>query len=144
MAGPWGLQSVTRFRPDLISKFGDLFDNEEENKRVIPNYIYHCNVHNPTGEAAFHSLMKGFAWAENPMLPRLKNLQPSVPLTALYGADSWITAIPEDQFKEIRGSEANYTKMRLIDDAGHHVYANPAQFDYRVLQACQYSDEKLQ
>jgi len=144
MAGPWGLQSVTRFRPDLISKFGDLFDNEEENKRVIPNYIYHCNVHNPTGEAAFHSLMKGFAWAENPMLPRLKNLQPSVPLTALYGADSWITAIPEDQFKEIRGSEANYTKMRLIDDAGHHVYANPAQFDYRVLQACQYSDGKLQ
>ena len=128
----------------MISKFEDLFESEEELKRVIPNYIYHCNVHYPSGESAFHSLMKGFAWAQNPMLPRLKNLKTSVPLTALYGAESWITAIPEEQFKEIRGnSDSSYTKMRVIDDAGHHVYANPVQFDYRVLQACQYSDETV-
>jgi len=144
LSGPWGLNAITRMRPDLISKFQDLFENEEDNQRVIPNYIYHCNVHNPTGESAFHSLMKGFAWAQNPMLPRLKNLRPSVPLTALYGAESWISAVPEEQFKEIRGENESYTKMRLIDNAGHHVYANPVQFDYRVLQACQYSDEKRQ
>ena len=65
-------------------------------------------MHNPTGEAAFHSLMKGFAWAENPMLPRLKNLKASVPLTALYGADSWITAVPEEQFKEIMGGMMSF------------------------------------
>jgi len=146
MAGPWGLQSISRLRPDLISKFSDLFETEEEMKRVVPNYIYHCNVHYPSGESAFHSLMKGFAWAQNPMLPRLKSLDVNVPLTALYGSDSWITAIPEEELKEVRGLDSTtsaYTKMRLINDAGHHVYANAPQFDYRVLQACQYSDDIL-
>lgn len=143
MAGPWGLQAVERLRPDLISKFSQLFDDEETNRRVISNYIYHSNVHHPTGEAAFHSLMKGFAWAKDPMLPRLGSLSPDVPLTALYGADSWITAIPEEEFRNVRGANQAYTKMRLIDDAGHHIYANPVQFNYQVSKACDYSDRLL-
>merc|ERR1712241_1596150 len=68
MAGPWGLQTIGRMRPDIINKFQDVFENEEDNKRVVSGYLYHANVHQPTGESAFHSMMKGFAWAKNPML----------------------------------------------------------------------------
>ena len=59
MAGPWGQNTITRLRPDLIHKFSDMFEDEEENKRVISSYIFHCNVHYPSGESAFHNLMKG-------------------------------------------------------------------------------------
>ena len=55
MAGPWGFQTIGRMRPDIIRKFEDLFDNEEDAKRVVSGYLYHGNVHNPTGESAFHS-----------------------------------------------------------------------------------------
>jgi hypothetical protein len=61
---------IPRLRPDLISKFRGLFETEEQNLKIIPEYLYHCNAHSPTGEAAFHSLMIGFAWAKNPMFPR--------------------------------------------------------------------------
>lgn len=55
LTGPWGAQTIGRMRPDLISKFQDIFENEEENKRVVSNYLYHSNVHTPSGESAFHS-----------------------------------------------------------------------------------------
>lgn len=139
VAGPWGPNAITRLRPDLIHKFSDLFETEEENLKVIPSYLFHCNAHSPTGEAAFHTLMKGFAWAKNPMLPRLADLDTNIPLTALFGADSWITAISEEQFCQVRPNGI-YTKSRLIEDAGHHVYANPVVFNMQVLRACKFSD----
>ena len=59
LAGPWGQNTIARFRPDLIEKFSPLIENEEDNKRIITGYIFHCNAHNPSGEAAFHNLMQG-------------------------------------------------------------------------------------
>ncbi len=56
--GPMGPKMIGRLRPDLISKFREVFESEEEMRAVIPSYLFHCNAHNPTGEAAFHSLMK--------------------------------------------------------------------------------------
>ena len=46
----------------------------EENTRLVSDYIFHCNGHSPTGEAAFHRLMSGFGWAKSPLLPRLGKL----------------------------------------------------------------------
>ena len=45
-----------------------------ENTRLVSDYIFHCNGHSPTGEAAFHRLMTGFGWAKSPLLPRLGKL----------------------------------------------------------------------
>jgi len=146
LTGPWGAQTIGRMRPDLISKFQDIFENEEENKRVVSNYLYHSNVHTPSGESAFHSMMKGFAWAKNPMLPRLADLEKDISLTALYGADSWISAIPQEEFIAIRGvpkSDHEITNVEMIDNAGHHVYANAQLFNYQVNKACQTSDRIL-
>ena len=84
-------------------------------------------------------VMKGFAWAKNPMFPRLADLHANIKLTALYGADSWISAIPQEELVAIRG-EDNFTKVEIIENAGHHVYANAQLFNYQVNKACQYSD----
>ena len=50
--GPLGPKLVPRIRSDMVDKFASLVG--EDNSGVVPSYIYHCNAHNPTGEAAFH------------------------------------------------------------------------------------------
>ena len=47
-AGPWGRNSIQRFRPELLRKFGALFESEEQNVEVISDYMYHCNAQSPT------------------------------------------------------------------------------------------------
>ena len=76
------------------------------------------------------------------MFARLKDLSPDVPLTALYGENSWITSIPEEKFQEVR-KNTGYTKMVIIPEVGHHVYSNPKIFNAEVLGACNYADKKL-
>ena len=50
--GPLGPRLIPRFRQDMVDKFTSLVG--EDNSGIVPSYIYHCNAHNPTGEAAFH------------------------------------------------------------------------------------------
>ena len=52
VAGPVGPRLLPRFRPDLVTKFSCLLG--ESSGQLIPSYLYHCNAHNPSGEAAFH------------------------------------------------------------------------------------------
>ena len=70
-----------------------------------------------SGEAAFRSLMSGFAWAKRPMFDRLCGMDPSVPVTAVYGGKSWVSAIPrEDLVRKMGredGEEDSYTKVRV-------------------------------
>ena len=84
--------------------------------------------------------------AKNPMLPRLADLLKDISLTALYGADSWISAIPQEEFMAIRGvteSDHVITNVEMIENTGHHVYANRHIFNYQVNRACQSSDTIL-
>jgi hypothetical protein len=46
-----------------------------------------------SGESAFHSMMKGFAWAKRPMFPRLADLRDTVPMTVIYGGQVSIPQI---------------------------------------------------
>ena len=47
-AGPFSPSMFKRLRPELIRKFGDLFETEEENFKVISDYVFHCNAQSPT------------------------------------------------------------------------------------------------
>ena len=81
--------------------------------------------------------------AKNPMLPRLADLHKDISLTALYGADSWISAIPREEFMAIRGvaeSDHVITNVEMIENTGHHIYTNSQIFNYQVNRACQSSD----
>ena len=52
LSGPIGPRVIPRIRPDLMKKFLCLVG--EENATLVSDYLFHCNAHNPTGEAAFH------------------------------------------------------------------------------------------
>ena len=48
LSGPWGMNAITRMRPELVHKFDEIFDSEEEGGRIIPEYMFHCNAQTPT------------------------------------------------------------------------------------------------
>uniref|UniRef100_A0A4X1UY59 (Lyso)-N-acylphosphatidylethanolamine lipase n=1 Tax=Sus scrofa TaxID=9823 RepID=A0A4X1UY59_PIG len=85
VAGPWGPGLVQRFRPDFKRKFADFFEDD-----TISEYIYHCNAQNPSGETAFKAMMESFGWARRPMLERIHLIRKDVPITMIYGANTWI------------------------------------------------------
>ena len=67
-----------------------------------------------SGEAAFCTLSKYFGWAKNPMIKRIKELDHQLPLTVIYGKESWMTPIPAEQFSEARAGKG-YNKSWVRD-----------------------------
>ncbi|KAK9892128.1 hypothetical protein WA026_018328 [Henosepilachna vigintioctopunctata] len=132
--GPWWIQKM---RGDISNKFEDLF----EDKSTIPNYIYHCNAQNPTGETAFKSMIYGFGWAKNPMIYRMDNLKKEVPLTILFGSNTWMDKTVGPMIKELRPDA--FVDVQMIDNAGHHIYTDQAdEFNRIVIQTCHDVDLK--
>ncbi|KAM8849351.1 (Lyso)-N-acylphosphatidylethanolamine lipase [Spinachia spinachia] len=129
-AGPWGPGLVNRFRPDFQRKFEDLFEDD-----TMTQYIYHCNAQTPSGEVGFRAMAESLGWAKRPMLQRVHQLPPSMPLTMLYGARSWVDSSSGQSVVHIRSQ--SFTKVILIDDASHHVYADqPEEFNQVVERIC--------
>ena len=141
-AGPAGPWLVARTRPDIMRKYEALLG---PGSRLVSSYIFHCNGHTPTGETAFHSLMSGFGWANNPILPRLHALNNngikmvqlvissslhyilpfSVRMKVLYGSNSWMTHLTQGDFSN--AGVAASVDVEYIDNAGHHIYADQHQ-----------------
>ncbi|XP_013387924.1 protein ABHD4 [Lingula anatina] len=139
-AGPWGPGLIRRFRPDLEVKFAGLEGREEE----IPvfDYIYHCNAQPPSGETAFSTLSIPFGWAKNPMIRRIHEMSPRVPLTMIYGSRSWVDSSTGYQVKYLRND--SHVDVQIIKGAGHHVYAEkPEEFNTLVRKLCKTVDEEM-
>ncbi|XP_028832509.1 (Lyso)-N-acylphosphatidylethanolamine lipase [Denticeps clupeoides] len=129
-AGPWGPGLVNRFRPDFKRKFEDLFDDN-----TMTEYIYHCNAQTPSGEVGFRAMSESLGWAKLPMIKRVHLLPPSLPVTMIYGARSWVDSSTGDRVAEIRGKSV--THVRVINNASHHVYADqPEDFNNMVQKIC--------
>ncbi|XP_008297793.1 (Lyso)-N-acylphosphatidylethanolamine lipase [Stegastes partitus] len=129
-AGPWGPGLVNRFRPDFKRKFEDLFEDD-----TMTQYIYHCNAQTPSGEVGFRAMAESLGWAKKPMLERVSQLPPSMPVTMLYGAQSWVDSSSGDRVEQIRGQA--HTRVLLINEASHHVYADqPEEFNRVVNKIC--------
>ncbi|XP_053694199.1 (Lyso)-N-acylphosphatidylethanolamine lipase [Sabethes cyaneus] len=130
-SGPLGSWLVGKTRPDIMRKFSSVVSNQDD----IPNYIHQCNAQKPSGESAFHTMMDKIGWAKNPMITRIQNLKPSVPITFVYGSKSWVDNSPGETIKQLR--EQGYVKVHRIQNAGHHVYADDAEtFNKLVNEAC--------
>lgn len=129
-AGPWGPGLVNRFRLDFKRRYEDLFDDD-----TVTQYIYHCNAQSPSGEVGFRAMSEGLGWAKRPMLQRVHLLSPKIPLTMLYGAQSWVSPSSGEEVVQIRNQD--HTKVMLINDAAHHVYADqPHLFNDAVENIC--------
>ncbi|KAH1007999.1 hypothetical protein HUJ04_005158 [Dendroctonus ponderosae] len=138
-AGPLGPALVHRMRRDIARRYEDQF----ENSHVITEYIYQCNSQYPSGETAFHSFLKDVGWAKNPMIHRFDLLHEDVPITIMYGEDSWIDPQPGLILHETRGHKS-YINIDIIASAGHHIYSDqPDMFNKFVQDACTLVDNSL-
>ena len=63
---------------------------------------------------------------------RLNQLDPSLPLTAIYGRDSWMQALSTEEFEDARGRNG-LTLSLSVDYARHHVYARIEEFNQAVI-----------
>ncbi|KAG8190697.1 hypothetical protein JTE90_004201 [Oedothorax gibbosus] len=133
--GPWGPQLIQRMRPDILRKFETVVTDTSD----VSNYIYHCNAQHPSGEAAFKAMTIQFGWANRPMIQRIAQLRQDIPISFIFGAQSWIDSSSGDKTTALR--ENSYVKIEMIDGAGHHVYADRAEvFNNLVCQICRKVD----
>ena len=88
---------------------------------LLLNYMsilsYTCS-----GEDAFHYLQIPVAWAKRPMLKRIDTeLDPSVPITFIYGNRSWMDPSTGEKVRELRPN--SYVRVYRIARTGHHAHA---------------------
>ncbi|XP_029445241.1 1-acylglycerol-3-phosphate O-acyltransferase ABHD5 isoform X2 [Rhinatrema bivittatum] len=130
LAGPFGLSLVQRLRPDFKRKYSSMFDDD-----TVTEYIYHCNVQSPSGETAFRNMTIPYGWAQRPMLQRIDQMHPDIPITVIYGARSCIDGNSGSTIQSLRPN--SYVKTIAIRGAGHYVYADqPEDFNQKVLEIC--------
>lgn len=129
-AGPWGPKLVNRLRPDVNKKFEDIFDDN-----TMTEYLYHCNAQTPSGEVGFKAMSVTLGWAKKPMLDRIHLLPSTLPVTLVYGGQSWLNSSTGDRIAELRPN--SYTRTLVVEGAAHHVYADqPEQFNKIVRSIC--------
>lgn len=126
-AGPWGPSLINRFRLDFKRRYEDLFDDD-----TVLQYIYHCNAQSPSGEVGFRAMSESLGWAKRPMLHRVHLLPPSMPLSMLFGAQSWVNSSSGEEVVKLRNQA--HTELMLINDAAHHVYADQPQVFNKVVE----------
>lgn len=116
------------------------FQKVVKDETAIPQYIYQCNAQTPTGESAFHSMMEGFGWAKNPMIKRIDQIRDDINITLLFGSKSWVDRTSGEVIKKARPN--SYVKTHIIENAGHHVYADrPEIFNSIINEICDDSCE---
>ena len=113
-------------------------------------------------------MMSGFGWAKHPMINRINQLHPDIPMTLLYGSRSWVDNSKSSIIKEQRPNSfvnvqvkislpntvcfdgsieylltyLGFFSWQVISGAGHHVYADKSDiFNQHVEKACQLADE---
>ncbi|XP_076470644.1 (Lyso)-N-acylphosphatidylethanolamine lipase-like isoform X2 [Babylonia areolata] len=133
--GPFGPSLVKKYRPQLAETFGNKLGDDS----LLHDYIYHCNAQDPSGEIGFKNMTEGFGWAKYPMMERMADIDPSLPITFVYGAESWIDRRTGLNFQR---SRRGYVDVQIIQGAGHHVYADRCHlFNSLVETICQGADQ---
>ncbi|KAM9852592.1 1-acylglycerol-3-phosphate O-acyltransferase ABHD5 [Aulostomus maculatus] len=134
LVGPLGPSLVQTLRPDFKRKFSSMFSDN-----TVTEYIYHLNVQTPSGETAFKNMSVPYGWAKRPLLPRLDQLAPAIPIAIIYGSRSSIDSNSGIAIQKMRPQSP--VDIITIHGAGHYVYADqPDDFNSRVLQVCKKVD----
>uniref|UniRef100_A0A7N8YED3 1-acylglycerol-3-phosphate O-acyltransferase ABHD5 n=1 Tax=Mastacembelus armatus TaxID=205130 RepID=A0A7N8YED3_9TELE len=127
LVGPLGPTLVQTLRPDFKKKFSAMFS--DNTVLIIDAYHNNCN------ETFVANMTIPYGWAKRPMLERMDQLRPEIPLTIIYGSRSSIDSNSGSTIKEMRPH--SHVEIITIRGAGHYVYADqPEDFNHQVLQAC--------
>jgi len=125
-AGPWGPKLVRRFRRRRAGTVDDgaaLFD-----------YFYHCNVQTPSGEEAFQSMARDIIHPKRPMIDRLPQLKEDVPITFIYGSQTFLDNSPAYKIQQNLRTKS-YVKIEIVEGAGHNVFADKMDvFNHLIYQ----------
>ncbi|KAF0987840.1 hypothetical protein HZS_3673, partial [Henneguya salminicola] len=116
----FGPKIIHLLRPDMTRRYACIFGDNDD--LTVPNYIYHTNKLSPTGENAFRSMAMPLAWAKNPLIKRISQLNKSVSVSFVYGSRSWIDFQTGFEVKNIL--KESIVNVYVIDGAGHHLFAD--------------------
>ena len=95
-----------------------------------------------SGETAFKNMTIPYGWAKFPMIHRVADIDPDIPITMVYGARSWIDHNTAYSVKQLRPD--CQVGVHIIKGAGHHVYADrPREFNVLVEEICRAVDEEV-
>eukprot|EP00047_Mylnosiga_fluctuans_P012377 m.25700 g.25700 ORF g.25700 m.25700 type:complete len:432 (+) comp4199_c0_seq2:45-1340(+) len=131
--GPLGLHVLMRVRSDVGEKFADILESSD----VIYRYIYHLNVMPPSAELGFAALTWPYGFARRPLIRRITDLHPDVPISFIYGVRSMMDYSIGERTKRLR--PASHVEWHVLNDCGHHVYCeNHYEFNSLVLQTAEY------
>ena len=113
-------------------------------KKIIINYFIliteFCSFL-VSGETAFKNMNVSYGWAKFPMIDRISDVDKNIPITMIHGSESWISVESSYQTKYLR--KDSFVDIRIIVDAGHHVYADqPDNFNKLVDKICRKEDRK--
>lgn len=75
------------------------------------------------------------------MINRVHEIQDNVPITLLYGSRSWVDSSAGEHIHKKRPN--SFVQSHVINQAGHHVYADrAAEFNRLIREACQFDEEE--
>ena len=140
------LENLVFFSPSL-----SLSLSLSEINKKNPNVCYQSFVLIPfvffslcvcSGEIAMKSLMEGFGWAVNPMLPRIPYLDQSIAMSFIYGEHTWNTPSPGVTLRRHLGSKR--VTVDIVPNATHHVFAEEGVFNSLVNYYCRIVDRAQQ
>jgi len=132
--GPLGPLLLRKGRSDIYENFDKAV--EKNHDKTVAKYVYHCNTQKATGENAFHNLLGTGIFPKHPIGERMKTeVRHDIPITILYGEDTWIDSSFGHVLKEARPN--SYTHTEIIPKAGHQLFSdNHVDFNRCVLDAC--------
>lgn len=125
----WEMVEEGMMQEDAVKGLGK---EAKISSRVVIDYIYHINARTPaTGEIAFRKLLIPINWPAKPLAERFASIDPSIPLTFLFGTHSWID--PTGMFM-LQETLPNDIEVIPIHNSGHHLYVdNIAEFNGAIL-----------
>ena len=86
---------------------------------------------------AFTNVSQYLEYSKNPLIRRIKDLDKNLPITVLYGKDSWVADLFDLRSLKSELLDHCYCSAKIIYNAGHHVYSdNFNDFNRYVNSAC--------
>ena len=131
----WGICKNTFFYRTPPVAASDYYYLEVFLKLLL--FFHSTDFFNFSGETAFTNVSQFLGYSKNPLIRRIKNLDKNLPITVLYGKDSWVADLFYFPSLESELFDHCYCSTKIIYDAGHHIYSdNFNDFNRYVNGAC--------